>query len=113
MKVFVKHLLDSFFISHLIIRIDDEAPKKSDFTETPGCTLTGSFQNPMDCFSLFFDDEVWQFLADNTNQYATETLMNRQVSDNNVYGFLNSSITLKFADFPKIFVCHLGACDSG
>ena len=80
MKVCVKHFTWCHYIQFHCQLDDDNAPQVSDFTVHPGCTQTGSFQNPVDCFSLFFSDEVWQFLVDNTNQYATEKLRNKHVS---------------------------------
>ena len=47
-------MINSRCFRSFIITIDnDTAPLTQSFTETPGCTKTGSFQNPVECFSLF------------------------------------------------------------
>ena len=59
---------------------DDVAPTHTIFRETPGSTVDDSCQTPEECFSLFFSDEVWQFLVDNTNEYAANKIGTMQVS---------------------------------
>ncbi len=49
---------------------DDTEPAHLPFTETPGPNVPHSCQTPEDCFSLFFDGSLWQFLVDTTNTYA-------------------------------------------
>ena len=59
---------------------NDQPPQASIFNERPGCTVTGAFEDPIECFNLFFADEILEFLVDNTNEYATVKLRNRNVS---------------------------------
>lgn len=60
--------------------VDDAAPTHTIFRETPGSNVGGSCQTPEECFSLFFSDDVWQFLVDNTNEYAAHKIGAMQVS---------------------------------
>ena len=49
------------------------APTHLPFTgNTPGPNVPASCQAPEECFSLFLDDNLWTFLVDSTNQYATK-----------------------------------------
>ena len=59
---------------------DDTAPTHTMFRETPGSNAGGSCQTPEEFFSLFFSDEVWQLLVDNTNEYAGNKIGAMQVS---------------------------------
>ena len=66
--------------------IDDQAPVPVPFTNSPGITIDSSTcKTPLECFSLFFNDKICQYIADNTNQYATEKGGAVNVSDNNKY----------------------------
>ena len=42
------------------------------FTEKVGITSDISYEEPIDFFSLFFNEEVFDFIATNTNEYARE-----------------------------------------
>ena len=74
-----------------MLLVNDKEPSEDDFDETPGCQVTGSFQNPTECFSLFFTEEVWQFIVDNTNEYAAQKMVAR--------GDVSSLTTTQSADY--------------
>ena len=56
---------------------DDE---ETSFSEQPGYALHEPCNTPMECFSLFFNNEVWEFLVSNTNEYASHKLTHCNVS---------------------------------
>ena len=47
--------------------------------------MPASWQTPEECLSLFFDDPLWQFLVDRTNQYAVKKIGAMQICDGSVY----------------------------
>ena len=71
-------LLSCFVLSNA----GDIAPDHLPFRENPGCTVGTSCSAPIDCFSLLFQDTVWQYLVDNTNQYAAVKISKMKVNYN-------------------------------
>jgi hypothetical protein len=54
-------------------------PTDAPFTEQPGPKVPPSCETPEDCFSLFFDDNLLQYIVDQTNTYAQKKLAAMQV----------------------------------
>ena len=54
-------------------------PISAPFTEKPGPKGPLSCETPEDCSSLFFDDNLLQYIADQTNTYAQKKLAAMQV----------------------------------
>ena len=44
-----------------------------------------SVQTPEECFSLFFDDNLWQYLVDKTNEYAAKKLSEMTIRPRSLY----------------------------
>ena len=65
--------------------VDDTAPTHLQFNEAVGSNADPSCQTSEECFSLFFSEEVWQLLVDNTNEYATKKMSNMQVSNTLIF----------------------------
>ena len=57
----------------------DVQPTSAPFTEQPGPKVPPSCETPKDCFSLFFDDNLLQYIVDQTNTYAQKKLAAMQV----------------------------------
>ena len=55
--------------------LDDTAPTADTFTPQAGPKVSPSVKTPEDCFSLFFDDILIDFIVDNTNRYALHLSM--------------------------------------
>ena len=58
---------------------DDEQPTSVPFTEQAGPKVPPSCETPEDCFSLFFDDNLLQYIVDQTNAYAEKKIAGMQV----------------------------------
>ena len=65
--------------------VDDTAPTAQPFTEQPGPKVPPSCQTPEDCFSLFFDYMLLQYLVDTTNTYAQKKLSTMTISRRSLY----------------------------
>ena len=63
----------------------DTAPAAQPYTEQPGPKVPASCQTPEDCFSLFFDDILLQYLVDTTNSYAEKKLATMTISSRSLY----------------------------
>ncbi len=64
----------------------DIPPAPRMFTETPGPNLPRTFgSEPEDFFCLFFNDHVWQFLVQKTNEYAHSRLATKQMKRRSLY----------------------------
>jgi hypothetical protein len=50
--------------------IADTPPQATTFTPAPGPNVPPSCNTPEDCFSLFFDDALFNYLVQKTNEYA-------------------------------------------
>ena len=57
----------------------DMQPTSAPFTEQPGPKVPPSCESPEDYFSLFFDDNLLQYIVDQTNAYARKKLAAMQV----------------------------------
>ena len=67
-------------IVHKNMLIDtDMQPTSAPFTEQPGPKVPPSCETPEDCFYLFFDDNLLQYIVDQTNTYAQKKLAAIQV----------------------------------
>ena len=53
--------------------------------EQPGPKVPPSCQTPEDCFSLFFDDTLLQYLVDTTNTYVQKKLATMTISSQSLY----------------------------
>lgn len=59
--------------------LDDIAPTYLiTYNETPGSNIQAT--TPEDFFSTFFTDDLWQFLVDNSNEYAAMKLAAMEAS---------------------------------
>lgn len=57
----------------------DIAPLQHHFAEQPGPRITLSpSSTPLEFFSLFFDDAIFQLLVDGTNEYAAEVIAEKE-----------------------------------
>ena len=64
----------------------DTAPEAQRFTANAGVQIDATeLQSPRDCFSVFFDEDVWKFLVEHTNQYATAYLANKVLKKRSLY----------------------------
>ena len=63
----------------------DTEPCHLPFIEPSGVHIPPSCRTPEDCFSLFFDDQLWQFLVDNTNLYASQKIRSMRTSNSSLY----------------------------
>ena len=66
-----------------IMTTDDPESSNDDNTlqnETCGSTVDRFCQSPLECFSLFFGDVVFDFLIKNTNKYAMKKISTMKVS---------------------------------
>ena len=64
----------------------DTAPEAQRFTANAGVQIDATeLQSPLDCFSVFFDEDVWKFLVEHTNQYATAYLANKVLKKRSLY----------------------------
>ena len=62
-------------------RVEGERPKNKNFRfKNPDNMPFPSDPTPYDCFSLFFTDHLWKYIADQTNLYAAQK---RKVLNNN------------------------------
>ena len=50
-----------------------------------GVQVPPSVQTPEQCFSLFFDDNLWQYLVDGTNEYAAKKISEMTMKPQSVY----------------------------
>ena len=64
---------------------DDTAPTARPFSEQPGPKVPPSCQSPEDCFSLFFDNSLLQYLVDTTNCYAEKKLATMTILRRSLY----------------------------
>lgn len=44
------------------------------FTGSPGLKVRGNLEDPLDFFSLFFDDEIIDYIVSETNRFADQFL---------------------------------------
>ena len=58
---------------------NDVQPTSAPFTEQAGPKVSPTCETPEDCFSLFFDDNLLQYIVDQTNAYAQKKLAAMQV----------------------------------
>ena len=72
MQIFV------YYYMYCII-LGDMPPNHPPFNESGGSNVDASCQTPGECFSVFFSDTIWQFLIDNTNQYAAQKISSMTV----------------------------------
>lgn len=78
MKVSKNHMYKN---NNYFIVGNDTSPSLMSFNENAGSNLSFSSQRNLEEFFLvFFDDEVWKFLVDSTNEYADHKLRNRNVN---------------------------------
>ena len=49
-------------------KIQITAPQATPFTPQPGPNISPSCESPEDCFALFFDDALLDYIIDNTNR---------------------------------------------
>ena len=54
-------------------------PTSTLFTEQARPKIQPSCETPEDCFSLFFDDNLIQYIVDQTNTYARKKIAGMQV----------------------------------
>ena len=68
----------------MYIMITDDPESSNDDTssqdETCGSTVDRACQSPLECFSLFFSDVVFDFLTKNTNEYDMKKISTMKVS---------------------------------
>ena len=59
---------------HMIINCnvssDDTAPSAGTFTPQSGPKVSPNVKSPEECFALFFDDSLLDYIVDCTNEYA-------------------------------------------
>ena len=72
------------FINAYLSAIADTPPTPAPFTQHPGPTVSSTVQSPEDCFSLFFDDALVDFLVEQTNRYA-QKISGMQLTDRSLY----------------------------
>ena len=53
------------------------APTHLPFTKKAGPNVPSTCQSPEDYFALVFDEQLWQFLVDQTNLYAAQKVNRR------------------------------------
>lgn len=63
----------------LLSYIGDTEPNTIAFHEDPGNHAPTSCTTPEDCFSLFFNSTLWNFLVTQTNKYAEKKISEMQV----------------------------------
>ena len=54
--------------------IDDTPPQAANFTPRPGPNVSPSCKSPEDCFALFFDDALLDYIINGTNEYAEKKI---------------------------------------
>ena len=68
----------------MYIMIADDAESLNDSNtlqdETCYSTVDRSCRSPLECFSLFISEVVWDFLTKNINDYATKKISTMKVS---------------------------------
>ena len=82
--IYIYNKISQLFRQFFLYLLVDLAPAHSPFTERPGYQLDEPCDSPEQCFSLFFTSELWDFLVENTNEYALQKLNGRQVSHSNI-----------------------------
>ena len=69
-----------FTNKHIYTNVDsDEQPTSAPFTAQAGPNVPSSCETPQDCFSLFFDDNLLQYIVQQTNTYAQKKIAAMQV----------------------------------
>ena len=63
----------------------DTAPVARPYTEQRGPHVPPTCRTPEQCFALFFDDSLWQFLVEQTNAYAQRKIASMTVSAHSLY----------------------------
>ena len=67
---------------YIMITDNAESSNNSNTLQDKTCcsTVDRSCQSPLECFSLFCREVVWDFLPKNTNEYATKKISTMKVS---------------------------------
>lgn len=72
-------------IYDFFVESDDTPPPAAIFTPRPGPNVPPSCRSPEDCFALFFDDALLDYLVDNTNKYAEKKIASMRSTRRGLY----------------------------
>ena len=61
------------------------APQATPFTPQPGPNVSPSCESPEDCFALFFDDVLLDYIVDNTNKYVEKKIASMRQTKHGFY----------------------------
>ena len=61
------------------------APQGTPFTPQPCPNLSPSCESPGDCFALFFDDALLDYMVNNTNKYAEKKIASMRQTKRGLY----------------------------
>ena len=82
------HVIHNYSIDATIIILligTDTAPVARPYTEQHGPHIPHSCRTPEQCFAVFFDDSLWQFLVNWTNEYAQKKISSMTLSAHSLY----------------------------
>ena len=64
---------------------DDTAPSTATFTPHSGPKVSPSVKTPEECFALFFDDSLLDYILDCTNEHAQKKIAAKELTDRALY----------------------------
>ena len=64
---------------------DDTAPSAGTFTPQSGPKVSPNVKTPEECFALFFDDSLLDYIVDCTNEYAQKKIAAKELTDRALY----------------------------
>ena len=72
-------------VNEIFSRSDDTPPTAATFTQQSGPKVSASIKTPEECFSLFFDTALLDFIVDNTNKYAQKRISSTTLTHRALY----------------------------